>query len=251
MTPRDTPAPGPVPPPTSVDTWRSPYISLENSPSPMPPALPEPLSPPAPSPPSPPSLTPNPNPRTSRTSMTPSTDMMSSTFTITPFNGDKKNYRTFVHQLNILFIVEAAKFDMPIKKILFALNQMKGGYAEEWANMVVERYLSDTTTLGTWEVFKARLDVEFADVTEKESTYIELGKLWQKGMTVPEFFTKFNYLIGKAGLSADRHNNLLMTLLEPALDYNIMDQIYAGSHLPTTYASWKQKAIDIGGMLQR
>ena len=175
--------------------------------------------------------------------------MMSSTFTIAPFNGDKKNYQTFVHQLNILFIVEAAKFDMPIKKILFALNQMKGGYAEEWANMVVERYLSDTTTLGTWEVFKARLDVEFADVTEKESTYIELGKLWQKGMTVPEFFTKFNYLIGKAGLSADRHNDLL-TLLEPALDYNITDWIYARSHLPTTYASWKQKAIDIGGMLQ-
>ena len=103
--------------------------------------------------------------------------MMSSAFTIAPFNGDKKNYQTFVRQLNILFIVEAAKYDMPIKKILFALNQMKGGYAEEWANTVVERYLADTTTLGTWEVFKARLDAEFMDVVEKESTYIELGKL--------------------------------------------------------------------------
>ena len=66
---------------------------------------------------------------------------------------------------------------MPIKKILFALNQMKGGYAEEWANTVVERYLSDTTTLGTWEAFKSRLDMEFVDVMEKESAYIELGKL--------------------------------------------------------------------------
>ena len=140
---------------------------------------------------------------------------------------------------------------MPIKKILFALNQMKGGYAEEWANTVVERYLTDTTTLSTWEVFKSRLDMEFADVVEKESTYIELGKLWQKGMSVLEFFTKFDYLIGKAGLSADCHNDLLMTLLEPALDYSITDRIYAGSRLPTTYASWKQKAIDIGGMLQR
>ena len=42
-------------------------------------------------------------------------------------------------------------------------------------------------------------------------------------MSVPEFFMKFDYLIGKAGLSADCHNDLLMTLLEPALDYNIMD----------------------------
>src|ERR1700730_5235829 len=102
---------------------------------------------------------------------------------------------------------------MPIKKILFALNQMKGGYAEEWANTVVERYLTDTTTVGTWEVFKSRLDAEFMDVAEKESVYIELGKLQQKGMSVPEFFTKFDYLIGKAGLSTDHHNNLLMMLL--------------------------------------
>src|ERR1700730_10129869 len=179
--------------------------------------------------------------------MTPSMDTMSSTFMIAPFNGDKKNYWTFVHQLNILFIAEAMKFNMPIKKILFALNQMKGGYVEEWANTVVERYLSDTTMLGMWEVFKLRLDMEFADVAEKESVYIELGKLQQKGMSVPEFFTKFDYLIGKARLSADHHNDLLMTLLEPALDYNIMDQIYARSCLPTTYASWKQRAIDIGG----
>ena len=69
-------------------------------------------------------------------------------------------------------------------------------------------------------------------------------------MSVPEFFTKFDYLVGKAGLSADRHNDLLMTLLEPALDYNITDWIYTGTRLPTMYASWKQKAIDIGGMLQ-
>src|ERR1700719_846753 len=157
-TSRDTPPPGPDPLLTSADTWRSPYVSLENSPSPMPPALLEPLSPPVPSPQSPPSPTPNPNLRTSQTSMTPSTDMMSSMYTMSPFNGDKKNYRTFIWQLNIMFIADAAKFDTPIKKILFALNQMKGGYAEEWANTVVERYLTDTTTLGTWEVFKARLD---------------------------------------------------------------------------------------------
>src|ERR1700731_4706952 len=54
-TPGDTPVPGPDPPPTSIDTWRSPYVSLKNSLSPMPPALPEPLSPRTQSPPSPPS----------------------------------------------------------------------------------------------------------------------------------------------------------------------------------------------------
>src|ERR1700731_1689552 len=117
-----------------------------------------------------------------------------------------------------MFLAEPTKFDMHKKKILFALNQMKGGYAEEWVNTVVERYLTDATTLSTWEAFKLRLDAEFADVVEKESAYIELGKLRQKGMMVPEFFTRFDYLVGRAGLSVDRHNDLLITLLKPALD---------------------------------
>src|ERR1700731_3501859 len=127
MTPRDSPVPGPILPPTSKGTWRSPYMSLENSLSPTPPALPDPPTPPPPSPPNPPSLT----LRTSQTSMTPSEDMMSSGFSITPFNGDKKNYWTFIQQLNILFLTELLKYDMHEKKTLFALNQMKGRYVEE------------------------------------------------------------------------------------------------------------------------
>src|ERR1700731_2324564 len=109
MTPGDTPAPGPIPPLTSEDTWRSPYASLKNSPSPTPPALLEPLTPLPLSPPNPPSPNLDPNLRNSQTSMTPYMDMMSSTFTIAPFNGDKKNYWTYIWQLNIMFIAEAAK----------------------------------------------------------------------------------------------------------------------------------------------
>src|ERR1700731_4297941 len=59
MMPRDTPVPGPVLPLISEGTWRSPYASLENSPSPTP-LPPSPLNPPSPT------------LRTSRTSMTPS-----------------------------------------------------------------------------------------------------------------------------------------------------------------------------------
>jgi hypothetical protein len=52
-------------------------------------------------------------------------------FSITPFNGEKKYYCTFVHQLNILFFTDQEKFNTNDKKILFALNQMKGEYAKE------------------------------------------------------------------------------------------------------------------------
>ena len=69
------------------------------------------------------------------------------------------------------------------KKILFTLNQMKGRYAEEWANTIVERYLMDTTTLTTWDAFKVKLDVEFADIVEKESAYLDLMKLWHRSQS--------------------------------------------------------------------
>ena len=61
---------------------------------------------------------------------------MSSSFSITPFNGDKKNYWTFVCQLNVMFLAEHTKFNTDKKKTLFALNQMKGGYAEELSDRV-------------------------------------------------------------------------------------------------------------------
>ena len=128
---------------------------------------------------------------------------MSSGFSIAPFNGDKKNYWTFIWQLNILFLTELLKYNRHEKKTLFALNQMKGRYAEEWANTIVERYLMDASTLTTWDAFRAKLDVEFADVAEKESAYLELMKLQQKGSSVPEFFTRFDYLVGKARLTED------------------------------------------------
>src|ERR1700731_4466637 len=128
--------------------------------------------------------------------------------------------------------MEQLKYDTHEKKILFALNQMKGGYAEEWANMIVERYLMDAATLTTWDAFKVKLDVKFADVVEKESAYLDLMKLQQKGSSVLEFFTRFNYLVRKARLTEDRHNDLLITILKPTLDYVITDQIYAGAKLP-------------------
>src|ERR1700731_2093003 len=168
MTPGDIPLPGPNPPLTSKGPWRSPYASLENSPSPTPLALPDPPTPLPPSPPNPLS----PTLRTSQTLTTPSEDTMSSGFSIAPFNGDKKNYWTSVWQLNFMFLAEHLKYDMHEKKILFTLNQMKGRYAEEWANMVMERYIMDSTMLTTWDAFKSRLDVKFADVVEKESMYL-------------------------------------------------------------------------------
>src|ERR1700726_1228544 len=120
-----------------------------------------------------------------------------------------------------MFLAEPTKFDMHKKKILFALNQMKGGYAEEWVNTIVERYLMDMATLTTWDTFKVKLDVGFVNVAEKESAYLELMKLWQKGSSVLEFFTRFDYLVGKARLTEDCHNDLLITMLEPTLDYAI------------------------------
>ena len=149
--------------------------------------------------------------------------MMSSGFSIAPFNGDKRNYWTFIWQLHVMFLMEHAKYDTHEKKILFALNQMKGGYAEEWANTIVERYLMDSTTLTTWEAFKAKLDIKFANMAKKEHTYLELMKLQQKESTVPEFFTRFDFLVRKAGLMEDCHNDLLITILKPALNYAITD----------------------------
>jgi hypothetical protein len=98
--------------------------------------------------------------------------------------------------------------------------------------MVIEKFMMDNVTLMNWDAFKTRLDAEFMDSVEKENAYLKLARLKQGSMLVNEFLTRFDFLNAKVGLTDTIHNDLLITLLEPALAYAITDQIYTSTKLP-------------------
>src|SRR6202040_4469190 len=72
---------------------------------------------------------------------------------VAPFDGQKKNFCTFLQSLCLLFMVNPTIYAMDQAKVLFTLSKIAGeGFATEWANMKAEEILGNGKA-GTWAEF--------------------------------------------------------------------------------------------------
>src|ERR1700730_14789582 len=72
---------------------------------------------------------------------------------VAPFDGQKRNFRTFLRSLHLLYMVNPTDYATDLAKVLFALSKIAGeGFAAEWVNMKAEEILGSGEA-GTWVVF--------------------------------------------------------------------------------------------------
>jgi len=72
---------------------------------------------------------------------------------VAPFDGQKKNFRTFLRSLRLLFMANPTTYATDLAKVLFALSKIVGeGFAAEWANMKAEEILGNGEAR-TWVQF--------------------------------------------------------------------------------------------------
>ena len=72
---------------------------------------------------------------------------------VAPFDGQKRNFRTFLRSLHLLYMANPTNYAMDLAKVLFALSKITGeGFATEWANMKAEEILGNSKA-GTWVDF--------------------------------------------------------------------------------------------------
>jgi len=113
---------------------------------------------------------------------------------VAPFDGQKRNFCTFLRSLHLLYMVNPTDYATDLAKVLFALSKIAGeGFAAEWANMKAEEILGSGEA-GTWVVFVEELKWAFDDPNDQVMALTDLAGLKQGAMTAPEFFAKFETL---------------------------------------------------------
>ena len=85
---------------------------------------------------------------------------------VAPFDGQKKNFRTFLQSLHLLFMVNPTIYATDLAKVLFALSKIVGkGFTTEWANMKAEVILGNGEA-GTWGEFVEEMKQAFDDLND-------------------------------------------------------------------------------------
>ena len=158
---------------------------------------------------------------------------------VAPFDGQKRNFRTFLRSLHLLFMANPTVYATDLAKVLFALSKITGeGFAAEWANMKAEEILGNGEA-GTWVQFVEEMKRAFDDPNDRATALADIARLKQGSMTATEFFAKFETLFRQAEMTEEADSDILVHWLELNLSRRLVGKVYGVSPMPETYAEWK------------
>src|SRR6202040_1260749 len=101
---------------------------------------------------------------------------------VAPFDGQKRNFRTFLRSLCLLFMANPVVYATDLAKVLFALSKITGeGFAAEWANMKAEEILGNGEA-GTWVEFVEEMKRAFDDPNDRATALADIARLKQGSM---------------------------------------------------------------------
>jgi hypothetical protein len=166
----------------------------------------------------------------------------------TLFDGQYRNFRQFQRELEIFLSGYRITDDQTM--ILTTLSFMRGGYADEFCQEIVNTAISQSLTdWGTWDDFRTKLEDRFRDKNFRKDRREHLEHFRQTKMLVDEYFTKLDMLFADAGVTDDAEK---IRLLEKGLNSDILETIYTSDNpIPSTYDQYKKKAIQLGRMRER
>src|SRR6202045_2558217 len=161
---------------------------------------------------------------------------------VAPFDGQKRNFRTFLRSLHLLCMANPTNYAMDLAKVLFALSKITGeGFATEWVNMKAEGILGNGGA-GTWADFVEEMKQAFDDPNDCATALADIARLKQGTMTAPEFFAKFEMMFRQAEMTEVADLDILVHWLELNLSRRLVGRIYGVSPMPETYGEWKALA---------
>src|SRR6202030_1583343 len=161
---------------------------------------------------------------------------------IAPFDGQKRNFCTFLQSIHLLFMANLVAYATDLAKVLFALSKITGeGFATEWVNMKAEEILGNGEA-GTWVDFVEEMKQAFDDLNNHATTLADIARLKQGTMTAPEFFAKFETVFHQAEMMEVADLDILVHWLELNLSRRLVGRIYGVLPMPETYGEWKALA---------
>ena len=91
--------------------------------------------------------------------------------------------------------------------------------------------------------FLEKLDKAFRDPNLVEKAITEFQGMKQGAQTADEFFSQFDVLRHRAGLTDAAHDPMLIHQLKAALNRRVVEGVMRSATIPTTYAGWRTAAI--------
>ena len=109
-----------------------------------------------------------------------------------PFDGDKKKFRSFLRRLNLYFASDPVQFANPENRVILTLSLCSEGTAESWAQVAQDKYEYDGWP--SWPEFLESFKAWFGDRTAEEDAYLALDTLRQGSGTAEQYFDRFEVL---------------------------------------------------------
>lgn len=106
------------------------------------------------------------------------------------FNGNKKTIRTFLNQLDLLFMLNPSRYPNDGVKVATA-GSLFSGAAASWFNPMLERTADFSELLNDWTSFKQRLREAFGGIDPAVQAESELQMLRQGNNPVHDYTARF------------------------------------------------------------
>ena len=161
--------------------------------------------------------------------------------------GGGEDFREFMQEIHLYLDAHLTHYPTDHDKVSFIISLLQYGRAETWK----VQYQADhtdpagTITWPTLAAFTADLVNTFEDPNLAEKSYRKFEELRQGTMTADEFFSHFDILRSRAGLTGPAVDVVLVNQLRRALNGRVIMGVMRSSPVPTTYAAWRAKAIEI------
>lgn len=158
-----------------------------------------------------------------------------------------EDFKEFKQECQLYLTANASHYPTEGLVIAFILSYLEGGRAESWKVQYQQDHTAadGSITFPTLATFYADLDATFEDPNLTEKSYRKFEELRQNGRTADEFFALFDIYRTRAGLTDPMVDVVLINQLKRALNGRIIMGVMRSSPVPTTYADWRAKAIEI------
>lgn len=179
------------------------------------------------------------------------------------FSGNKSKWNNFYDSLSTYIAAYDEDLDTNKKKIFFTISFLRNEdgsdcTAADWVRNWKKRTFTNGALPATYTftTLITELEAAFKDQNLAQIAHAKLTNTRQGKMTLTEFFQQFELNADQAGYSPNSpdtgYNSFLNELLEDLVNHDIVSQIYiGGTTLPTTYAGFKERLIQIDANRER
>jgi Retrotransposon gag protein len=165
------------------------------------------------------------------------------------FDGNKEEYDGWKRKIKLYLYAYRKDFPDDEAKCLFVLSYMKGGTAEQWANLFTDNLLAGSNQYPDQDKLWDTLDDRFSDSQKQYTTQTAYANLTQGTMKAEEFFMRFDLCRLQLGYMSELENKdkgndaRLIADLEERVRPALLKRIADKEKVPGTYEDFRREVI--------